>query len=213
MASADHCQTPKNTTRTRPRAVQIEAFAARRPVFGSDAQRSWLRPSAPNAFHQTSEIAPLTTRRMSGPFRRSFAEQPLGAENEDEDEDREDDRLRPVASGRVPHEPLVESLDESDEDRAEDRAGEVPDAAENGGRERDQAELVARVVADLPEVERVHEPARAGERAGDEERERDRPVDVDAHHGGGVAVLRGRAHRLPLSRLLDEPDEDEQPRN
>src|SRR5581483_8844945 len=141
-----------------------DAFTARRAMFGSASQRARLRPSAPKTLHQASEIAPPTTRRMSGTFRRSFAEQPLGAEHEDEDEDREDDRLRPVASRRVPHEPLVERLDESDEDRA----GQVPDAPENSGRERNQAELVARVVPDLPEVERVHEPARAGERAGDE---------------------------------------------
>src|SRR5438270_7032798 len=149
MASADHCHTPRNATSRRPMAVQIDAFTVRRAIAGSASQRARLRPSAPNALHQASEIAPPTTRRTSGAFRRSFAEQPLGAEHEDEDEDGEDDRLRPVASRRVPDEPLVEGLDESDENCAEHRAGQVADAAEDGGRERDQAELVARVVPDL----------------------------------------------------------------
>src|SRR5256885_9979751 len=144
-------------------AVQIEAFTVRRAIFGSATQRARLRPSAPETRNQDSEIAPPTRRHMSGPFRRSFAEQPLGAEHEDEDEDRENDRLRPVASRRVPHEPLVESLDESHEDRAEDRAGQVPDAADNGGRERDQAELAARVVPDAPDLEPVHAPPPAGQ--------------------------------------------------
>ena len=88
--------------------------------------------------------------------------------------------------------------------------GQVADAAEHGRGERDQAELEAGVVAHLLEVEGVDEARRAGEAAGDQERERDRAVDVDAHHRGGVAVLRGRAHRLALPRALDEPHEQRQ---
>ena len=54
------------------------------------------------------------------------------------------------------------------------------------------------------EVEREERAGRAGEAAGEEERERDRPVDVDPHHRGGVAILRGRAHRLAPPRPLHE---------
>ena len=85
--------------------------------------------------------------------------------------------------------------------------GQVADAAEHRRSEGDQAEREAGVVADLAEVEGVDEAAGAGERAGDQEGERDRPVDVDAHHRRGVAVLRRRAHRLPLTRPLHEPDQ------
>ncbi len=52
-------------------------------------------------------------------------------------------------------------------ERAEHGAGQVADAAEHGGRERDQAEREAGVVADLAEVQGVDEAARAGEPARD----------------------------------------------
>ena len=61
-------------------------------------------------------------------------------------------------------EPLVERLDQADQERAEQRAGEVADAAEHGGREGDQAELEALVVADGREVEQ-EEHARPRRRA------------------------------------------------
>ncbi len=114
--------------------------------------------------------------------------------------------------GRVPVEPLVEGLDQPDQDRAEDGARQVADAAQHGGRERDQPELEALVVAHGRHVERVEHPGRARERARDHERERDRPVDVDAHHRARVHVLRGRAHRLPLPRLLHEVEQHQQDR-
>src|SRR5215212_2225293 len=50
------------------------------------------------------------------------------------------------------------------------------------GREGDQAELESLVVPDVGHIQRVEEAGRAGQRAGDQEGERDRPVDVDAHH-------------------------------
>src|SRR6478736_2565833 len=100
-------------------------------------------------------------RRYSGSwsatFRRPLAQQALGSEHEDEDQDREDDRLRPFRARRMPGEPLVELLDQADQDRAQDRAGEVADSAEHGGGERDQPELEALVVADVRRVERVQQ--------------------------------------------------------
>ena len=93
---------------------------------------------------------------------------------------------------------------------AEHGAGQVADAAQDGGGERDQADAEALVEADVREVEGVEQTGRAGERAGEQEREGDRAVDVDAHHRRGIAVLRRRAHRLPLSRSLHEPDQREQ---
>src|SRR4051812_2876981 len=208
-ASAVVFHTPKSATRTSAIASQTIVFTARLRMRGCARQRDCDSPTAPSALHHAREIA----RRTSDAFRCSLAEQSLGTEHEDEDQDREDDRLGPVAAGAVPAQTLVEGLDEADAERAEHGARQVADTAEHGGGERDQAELVARVVTDLPEVEGIDEPAGAGERAGDQERERDRPVDVDPHHRGGVTILSRRAHRLPLSRLLYEPDEREQHRH
>ena len=50
---------------------------------------------------------------------------------------------------------LVERLDEADDQRTEHRARQVADSAQHGGRECDQPELEARVVAHLPEVEGI----------------------------------------------------------
>ncbi len=66
--------------------------------------------------------------------------------------------------------------------RAEHGACEVADAAEHRGGEGDQTDREARVVADRLVVEREQDARRAGESARDHECERDRPVDVDAHH-------------------------------
>src|SRR4051812_38451036 len=205
-ASAVVFHTPKSATRTSAIASQTIVFTARLRMRGCARQRDCDSPTAPSALHHPREIA----RRTSDPFRCSLAEQSLGTEHEDEDQDREDDRLGPVAAGAVPAQTLVERLDEADAERAEHGARQVADSAEHGGGERDQAELVARVVTDLPEVEGVDEPAGAGECAGDQERERDRPVDVDPHHRGGVAVLCSRAHRLSLPRAKHEPHEQDQ---
>src|SRR5579885_75554 len=141
IASADGFHTPSSRTRISPRPTQTTALTARRPTGGSESHRSRVRPRAPSACHQPAEIAARMRRPTSGPFRCSLAEEALGAEDEDEDEDPEHDRLRPVAAGRFPDEPLVEGLDEADEHGPEDGAREVADASEHSGRERDQAEL------------------------------------------------------------------------
>src|SRR5436305_1027817 len=93
----------------------------------------------------TSGHTPNTGIRINAlpAFRRPLAEEALGAEDEDQDEDREHDRLRPVGPRHVPRQALVPRLDQADQRRAEDGAGEVPGAAEHRGRERDQAELEA----------------------------------------------------------------------
>ena len=62
---------------------------------------------------------------------------------------------------------------------------------------------------------RLHpeDAGRSGEGAAEAERERDGPVDVDAHQPGGVLVLRRGAHRLALSGVLHDPGHEEQQRN
>ena len=91
--------------------------------------------------------------------------------------------------------------------------GQVADPPEHGGRERDQAEREPVVEADGRVVEGEDDAGRACEAAGDQERERDRAVDVDAHHRGRILVLRRRPHRLALARVLHEVDQREQHRH
>src|SRR5262245_11587522 len=112
----------------------------------------------------------------------------------------------------MPRQPAVEVLDEADQVAAERRAGDVADAAEHGGGEREEADPEAEVEARLREVCEEDESADAGQRAAETERERDRAVDVDPHQPSGVAVLRRRAHRLAPSRPLDDDAKAEQDR-
>src|SRR4051812_43552174 len=94
-ASADVFQTPKSATSRTNATTQSPAFVARRAVGGSASQRSRGSPTAPRPVHQAREIDCTMRRRTSGSFGGSLAEQALGTEDEDQDEDREDDRLRP----------------------------------------------------------------------------------------------------------------------
>src|SRR5262245_56288607 len=148
---------------------------------------------------------------ISRPLWRPLPEDALRPEHEHDDQDPEDDRARPVAPRR-PVEPLVQSLHAADHHCPQHRSGEVPDPAEHGRGERDQPELEARVVAHV-ELQEVDEPGDRGERARDEERHRDRPVDVDAHHRRGLRVLRDGPHRLPLPRRAYEPREQHEDRD
>ena len=115
--------------------------------------------------------------------------------------------------GAFQQQPLVVGLDQADQERAEHGAGQVADAAEHGGGEGDQAEREALVVANHRLRERVDEPGGAGERAGEQERERDRAVDVDPHDRARLHVLGGRAHRLALLGAADEVHEPEEHRD
>ena len=95
----------------------------------------------------------------------------------------------------------------------EGRAGQVADAAQHGGRERQQAELEPELEPGLAVVEGHDQARRAGEGAGDQEGQRDRPVDVDAHEARRLAVLGGRPHRLALACASDEPAQQQQERD
>src|SRR5262245_57781047 len=175
----------------------ITATMARRTVMRATgpAVSGRMRSSSSRIQPRTGSMKRVRRRTAtSGSFRRPFAEQALRPEHEDQDQDREHDRLRPVAPGGMPGEALVVRLNEADADRAENRARQVPDSAEHRRREGDEPELEALVVPDIRDVQGVDDPRRAGKRTGDQERERDRPVDVDPHHGRSIAVLCGRAH-------------------
>ena len=137
---------------------------------------------------------------------------PSGRKNEGGDQDREDERPRPVASGSSVQ-ALVPGLDQPDHEPSDDGAIEVADPAEHGSRERDQSELEAGVVAER----RTGAGTRARQRLRARLRGRTSPrsaaVDVDAHHRRGLGVLRNGAHRLALLRRADEPGQNEQHRD
>src|SRR5262245_60710019 len=169
IARADVFQTPNSATRTSPIATHRTALTARRIRGSTRPQRSSVRPTEPSATHHASAMLLLISAPLAT-FGRPFSEQALGPEDDDQDQDREHDRLRPVAPRHVPGEALVERLDEADAQRAEHRAREVADPAEHGRGERDQPELEALVEPHLGEVEDVRQACRPREAAGDEER-------------------------------------------
>jgi hypothetical protein len=110
----------------------------------------------------------------------------------------------------VPAQALVVGLDEADHEGTEHCPRKVADPTEHGRRERDQPELEPLVIANIRHVEGVQEAGGTGERTRDQEGERDRPVDVDAHHRRRVGVLGGCSHRLALPRSLDEEQETDE---
>ncbi len=112
----------------------------------------------------------------------------------------------------VPSSPSLNAWTRPIEHRPQHGSGEVADASEHGCGERDQAELEAGVVAHV-ELQQVDEAGDRRERAREEERHRDRPVDVDAHHRRGLGVLRDCAHRLALPRRAYEPRQDDEHRD
>ena len=88
-----------------------------------------------------------------------------------------------------------------------------PMPAHHSGRERQQAELEAELEERLPVVEGDDEAGRAGQCTGDEERQRDGPVHVDAHETRRLAILGRGAHRLALAGVGHEPAQGEQQRD
>src|SRR3954466_13043473 len=169
-----------------------------------------------NQRERTTSITPLirppSRARRTAPssgLPRLLAEQPLRLEDHDQDQVGEHDHGGPVAA-----DPAVgELLDDPDDEAAEHRAAEVADAAHDGGGERDEAGAEALEEPHLRLVERVDEAGGARQQAAQQERERDRGVDVDAHEPRGLGVLSGRAHRLAEPAARDEGGEQDHERD
>src|SRR5918911_2214977 len=134
-------------------------------VNSTGSERSLLREG---------RARPGSAVAMSDLFRRDLAEDALGLEDHEHDEDREDDRLAPRLTEAHA---VVQVLDDPDDEAAEDGAGEVADPAEHGGGERDEAQAEAGVPPGEPVGLQVEDAGRAGERPTEAERERDRAVD------------------------------------
>src|SRR5262245_4093583 len=138
-----------------------------------------------------------------------LAEESLRPEDHDQDEVDEDDRRRPRAADPV----VGDLLDDPDDEAAEHGALEVPDAAEHGGGEGDQAGLEALEVPDRGLVERIHESRGTGHEPAQQERERDRGVHVDAHQTRRLGILGGCAHGAAHPAPRDEPGEQDHERD
>ena len=96
-----------------------------------------------------------------------------------------------------------------DEHSAEHRAGDAPDAADHGARERLEPGDEAHQLEHAAEDEPRHHARDAREHAADEERDHDRPVDVDADHLRPLAIVGDRPHRAAELRAPDPEREDE----
>src|SRR5665213_4628224 len=119
-------------------------------------------------------------------LRHSFAKQARRSENQDQDEDREDHDVGPLRALR--NVLRRERLDQADQEAAEHRARDVTDAAEYRGRKSLEAGFEAVEEPGRAVVNAADEAGRARQRAADQERHRDRGVNVDAHQLRGVAV-------------------------
>src|SRR2546425_10769556 len=140
----------------------------------------------------TSAGGPRLSLTRSRLVRRPFAEQAVRTEHEDDDENREDDRVGP-ARGDVLVAPRGE---EADDEPAEGGARHAADAAEHRGGEGAQAGLVTHPPHPDVVVEALDEAGRPGQRAADEEGEDDRLLHVDPQRERGLLILGGGPHRL-----------------
>ena len=203
---ADHDVQPErhdDVGERRDRRVEQVVGAARsagRSIGCTDRQRERDRwpPRPVRQLPRTERpVRAQVAAARAHPSRASSPNRPCGLEDHDQDQDR-----RTRSPGSTPGRDAVvgDRLDDADHEAADDRALEVADAAHHGGGERDQAGREALVELDRAVVDRVDQPGRAGEHAAEQERQRDRAVDVDAHQPRGVRVLRGRAHRLAVAR-------------
>src|SRR5690606_25253305 len=93
-------------------------------------------------------------------------------------------------------------LDEAQEQAAEHCAGDVADAAQDGGGEGLQPGYEAHVVIDDAVVDAPHHAGCTGHRTADGERLRDHPVDVDTHQGCRPLILGDCAHGAAQARPL-----------
>src|SRR3989449_7370827 len=125
----------------------------------------------------TSAGGPRLSLTPSRLVRRPFAEQAVRTEHEDDDENREDDRVGP-AGGDVLVAPRGQ---EADDEPAEGGAAHAADAAQHGRGEGAQPRLIAHPpLADVV-VHALDQPRRPRQGAADEERDQDRALHVDAH--------------------------------
>ena len=109
--------------------------------------------------------ADLLSSRCSCSIRQLLAEEAGGLEHQDRDQDPEDEGVRPVRR----EEAVTERIDEAEDERAEHGALQVADPAEDGRRERVEAEPEAEVPDRRVVVEDLDDAGRTRQRTGDQE--------------------------------------------
>ncbi len=132
------------------------------------------------------------------------SEQAGGAEDEDHDQDREDQRPGPLLTEIR----RAERASQSDDQSAEHGSRQLANPAQHGRRERIQPVLKAHLKTDRVDIERVHDARDAAQRAADHERRPDHAIDVNPHQLGRDGILLNRPHRLAE---LGELHEQRQP--
>jgi len=172
---------------------RVQSPPTRSGIAARGPRRAPARRAAPRP---VPRVRPVPLAREQAPasdlLLRSAAEQPLGPEHEDHDQDGEHDRAGPafahVGARQRPH--------EADHHAPHHRAGDAADPAEHRRGERVESVLEPHLEADRVDVEAVDHARRPAEESPDEKRGRDHTIDVDAHEGGRRRVLGDRPHRL-----------------
>ena len=115
--------------RPRPRARRSNdrgGTARCRTATAPPSAAASVRPTALEARQKTHRPLLPSSACLTLPRGVLLAEQALGPEDEDHDQDREDDRTASSRARRVPGEALDEGLDQADEEPAEHSAPVLP---------------------------------------------------------------------------------------
>src|SRR5258708_13852718 len=134
-------------------------------------------------------VVVMARSRLAG---REAPEDTRGTEHQHQHQDREDDHVGPAHLEVL----AAERFNEPDQDAAQHGAGDVADPAQHRRREGSEACRIADDEAGVVVVETEDHAGGARERGAQEERRHDHAVDIDAHHAGGLLILRGRLHGL-----------------
>src|SRR2546422_4367731 len=169
------------------------------------AARKASAPASISAATTSSRRRRRAQARTASPLR-AFAEEPLRAGQEHEDQEDEGGRVAPGAA----QEEGGRALDAAVEEPADDRAAHAAEPAEDDDGERLDGRQRARVGAEGVDdaVERAGEGA---ERGADSEGQHVHALDADAHEHRGDPVLARRAHVPPEARPMEhhpEPGDD-----
>ncbi len=143
-----------------------------------------------------------STSRSLDLFRRLFAEQPVGPEDQEDDEHDEGERI-PVRAGDISG---AVGFDQPDDEPADDRAAHAAETADHGRGERLECDRRAHGGGDVEHRGHQYAGQPAGARA-DREHERGDPRRADTHEPGGIRILGGSLHLQPGLGLFQKPVE------
>src|SRR5215207_3064013 len=189
------CLGPRRASRRRRRrspGTSAPRLRRRLPAGTGTPARSG-RP-ATRTFWPASLLSPSPLHR------RAVTQEPPGPEDQDQDENGEDDDVRPPDANVL----VVHRADDADEDAAQNRPDEVPDTAQDRRREREEPLPEAQVKDGRAVEEPEHDTRGPGEDAAEQKGHRDGAVDVYPHHRRRFFILRYGPHRLALPGAPDK---------